>query len=226
MIRLLSLVSLLLMVSMSIKAQPIFNPEVGDNAGQSKSTYNIAETVDDIKPLLNGQFVPDVQVKTSEGKLLPLRQLVAKQKTILFFYRGGWCPFCNTQMGQLKAIEKQLANLGYQLIGVSTDSTDMLQKSIKDKALGYQLLSDFESELSQAFGLAYFATAKTTKRYLNAMDLKNPLQKNATGESRLVLPAPAVYVINTDGLVTFSYVNTNYKVRLDEQVLLSVAKHM
>ncbi|NQY87249.1 MAG: redoxin domain-containing protein [Colwellia sp.] len=21
---------------------------------------------------------------------------------MLFFYRGGWCPFCNTQMVQLK----------------------------------------------------------------------------------------------------------------------------
>jgi len=222
----LNLASLLLAVSISINAQPTFNVETGNSAGQSKNSLNIAESVDDIKPVLNGQYVPDVQIKTSEGKVLPLKQLVAKQKTILFFYRGGWCPFCNTQMGQLKAIEKQLAGLGYQLIGVSTDSTDMLQKSIKDKALGYQLLSDFESDLSQAFGLAYFASAKTTKRYLNAMDLKNPLQINTAGESRLVLPAPAVYVINTDGLVTFSYVNTNYKVRLDEQVLLSVAKHM
>lgn len=195
-------------------------------SGIANAEKNIAATVDDIKPLLNGQYVPNVQTTTSNGVKRPLHSIVNKQKTILFFYRGGWCPFCNTQMGQLKAIEGKLSALGYQLIGVSTDSVEMLNESTKDKSLNYQLISDFESKISQAFGLAYFTSAKTTERYLAAMDLKNPLQQNASGETRLVLPAPAIYVINEAGLVTFSYVNTNYKVRLDEQVLLSVAEHM
>ena len=190
------------------------------------STSKIAETIDEINPVLNGQSVPDVYVTNSSGDSLSLKRLVAKQKTILFFYRGGWCPFCNTQMGQLKEIEGQLAALGYQLIGISTDSVVMLNESIKDKNLSYQLLSDFHSEISRAFGLAYFTSANTTKRYLAAMNLKNPLKPNKAGEARLVLPAPAIYVIDRDGLITFSYVNTNFKVRLDEQVLLSVAKHM
>jgi len=184
----------------------------------------IAEKADDVRPLLNGQTAPNIQVMTSEGKQVALKSLLAEKKTIMFFYRGGWCPFCNTQMGQLKAIEPRLNELGYQLIGVSTDSVKMLNKSIKSKSLQYELLSDFNSELSQAFGLAFFASEKVSKRYVSGMDLQNPLQKNKAGEDRLVLPVPAIYLFDKKGLVKFSYVNPNFKVRLAPELLLAAAR--
>ncbi len=68
--------------------------------------------------------------------------------------------------------------------------------------LNYQLLADFNSTTSQAFGLAFYASQKVTDRYLAAMNLKNPLQKNAAGDKRLVLPAPAIYVIDSQGDAT------------------------
>lgn len=185
---------------------------------------DIAENAESVSPLLNGQLVPDTQVTTSSGESGKFSELIKGKKSIVFFYRGGWCPFCNTQMGQLKAIEPKLVALDYQLIGISTDSVEMLKESTQSMALQYQLFSDFESQLSQAFGLAYFTSAKTTKRYLAGMDLKNPLQKNAEGEERLVLPVPAVYLIDEKGRVQFSYVNPNFRVRLSSELLLAAAK--
>lgn len=185
----------------------------------------IAESADQVTPLLNGQFIPSsIEVTTVEGNKLPLEKVLNNKKTILFFYRGGWCPFCNTQMGQLKQIESQLSKLGFQLIGISTDNEQDLQKSIGKNQLDYQLLADFNSVVSQAFGLAFYSSQETTERYLAAMDLKNPLQKNNAGELRLVLPVPAIYVIDSKGLVQFNYVNPNYKVRLHEELLLKAAE--
>lgn len=126
-------------------------------------------------------------------------------------------------MGQLKAIESDLAKMGFQLIGISTDSATDLQKSIKKQSLEYQLLSDYSSEVSQAFGLAYFASQKTTARYLKKFSLTNPLKKNANNEERIVLPVPAVYIIDENGLVQFNYVNPNMKIRLHEELLLKAA---
>jgi peroxiredoxin len=185
----------------------------------------IAENAEAVSPLLNGQFIPAaVQVTKSNGQKLSLGKVLNNKKTVLFFYRGGWCPFCNTQMGQLKKIENQLTNLGFQLIGISTDNVEDLQKSIGEHKLNYQLLADFNSTTSQAFGLAYYSSQKVTDRYLAKMDLKNPLQKNKAGDERLVLPAPAIYVIDSQGLVQFNYVNPNYKVRLHESLLLKAAE--
>jgi peroxiredoxin len=185
----------------------------------------IAESAETVSPLLNGQFIPEaIQVTKSNGHKLSLGKVLNNQKTVLFFYRGGWCPFCNTQMGQLKKIESKLNKLGFQLIGISTDNTEDLQKSIGEHKLDYQLLADFNSTISQAFGLAYYSSKKVTDRYLAKMDLKNPLQKNKAGNERLVLPVPAIYVIDSQGLVQFNYVNPIYKVRLHESLLLKVSE--
>jgi len=189
------------------------------------SVKTIAETAEQVSPLMNGQHIPAaVQVTTSEGKKLTLGQVINNKKTVLFFYRGGWCPFCNTQMGQLKKIENQITELGFQLIGISTDNVKDLQKSIGEHQLDYQLLADFNSVTSQAFGLAYYSSQKITDRYLAKMDLTNPLQKNKAGDERLVLPVPAIYVIDSQGLVQFNYVNPNYKVRLHEALLLKAVE--
>ncbi len=185
---------------------------------------SIAESAEQVSPLMNGQNVPEVQVTTIQGKQTSLASVLNNKKTILFFYRGGWCPFCNTQMGQLKQIKGKLNDLGFQLIGISTDNPENLQKSVNKHKFSYQLLSDFNSKVSQAFGLAYYSTQKVTERYLSRMHLKNPLQKNAAGQLRLVLPVPAIYVIDANGLVQFNYVNPNYKVRLSEELLLKAAE--
>ncbi|WP_260679252.1 peroxiredoxin-like family protein [Thalassomonas sp. M1454] len=190
----------------------------------SATAKNIAESAETVTPLLVGQNVPEVKATDINGKSVLLSEVINNKPTILFFYRGGWCPFCNVQMGQLQAIEKDLTELGFQLIGISTDSAADLQKSLKDKKLTYTLLSDYHSNVSSEFGLAFFASQKVTDRYLAKMDLQNPLQKNAAGEQRLVLPAPAVYVLDSDGLVHFQYVNPNYKVRLAPELLLHAAK--
>ncbi|WDE05079.1 AhpC/TSA family protein [Thalassomonas viridans] len=184
----------------------------------------IAEEAGLVTPLLNGQQVPAVMATTVEGKQVNLQDVLVGKKTILFFYRGGWCPFCNTQMGQLKQISSRLKGMGFQLIGISTDAPEGLQASIKERDLDYTLLSDFNSKVSQSFGLAFFASQKTTERYVSKMKLTNPLQKNRQGEERLVLPAPAVYVFDAKGLVQFNYVNPNFRVRLDEELLLKAAE--
>lgn len=184
----------------------------------------IAETQDLVSPLLPGQSVPSTITNTIQNENVDLADLIHGKPTVLFFYRGGWCPFCNVQMGQLQQIEGDLKNLGFQLIGISTDSPADLQKSINKKELSYQLLSDYNSNVSQAFGLAFYASQKVTDRYLAKMNLQNPLQKNAAGDERLVLPAPAVYVIDAKGLVQFQYVNPNYKTRLAPELLLHAAE--
>jgi len=194
-------------------------------ANNTQAVKTIAETAELVSPLLNGQQIPaTVQVTTIEGKKLSLGKVLNNKKTILFFYRGGWCPFCNTQMGQLKKIEDQLNKLGFQLIGISTDNVQDLKKSIDKHQLNYQLLADFNSAISRAFGLAYFASQKVTDRYVAKLNLKNPLQKNKAGDERLVLPAPAIYIVDSKGLVQFNYVNPNYKVRLHEELLLKAAE--
>ena len=46
----------------------------------------------------------------------------------------------------------------------------------------------------------------------------------ASGEKHHQLPVPAVFVVDTEGTIVFSYVNPQYSVRLHPDVILAAAK--
>ncbi|ABL99014.1 peroxiredoxin-like family protein [Shewanella amazonensis] len=177
-----------------------------------------------VAPLMNGETIPDIQLTDSKGKSVSLKALSTEKPTVFFFYRGGWCPFCNNQLGQLKEIEPKLIELGYQLVGISPDSPEKLAAAAGERKLDYLLLSDANMEAAKAFGLAFFTSEKTTQTYLSRMKLENPLFKTPEGDERLVLPVPAVYITDTQGLIHFQYVNPNFRVRPAPKLILTAAE--
>lgn len=60
-------------------------------------------------------------------------------------------------------------------------------------------------------------TANTYKK------MENDLEKDS-GYDHHLLPVPAVYLINPDGLITFQYVNPDYTTRINSEVLLTAAR--
>jgi peroxiredoxin len=174
-------------------------------------------------PLLNGETIDgSILVQTLKEKMVPLKQLTSKMPTILVFYRGGWCPFCNRQLAGLRKITKDITKLGYQLIAISPDRVSKFKESITKHKLDYQLLSDSNLDLANSFGLSFKLDAKTLEKYekfgINV--------EEASGKKHHSLPMPAVYVLDTKGLIHFSYVNPNYKVRLNEKVLLTALQEL
>lgn len=123
-------------------------------------------------------------------------------------------------MGQLQEIESQLVELGYKVAAVSPDQPRKIGEKLEEKDISYLLLSDSQLEGARSFGLVYKLDDKTLAEYDEyGIDLKE-----ASGEDHNMLPVPAVYIIDKKGIIRFSYVNPNYKVRLDPDVLLCAAR--
>ncbi|MGS0674325.1 peroxiredoxin-like family protein [Shewanella sp. 125m-1] len=176
-----------------------------------------------VTPLMNGQTIPAASLKDLNDRNSDLAKLTQGKPSVIFFYRGGWCPFCNSQMGQLKAIEPKLVEMGFQLIGISPDTPAKLKESMTEHELKYTLLSDADLHASKAFGLAYFTSKKVTNRYLSKLKLENKLWQTPQGEQRLVLPVPAIYITDSDGLIHFQYVNPNFRVRPAPELIMTAA---
>lgn len=186
----------------------------------SSSAQNFADDPTQVSPVLTGTTIPDATVKTVDGNSASIKDLVSQKPTVLIFYRGGWCPYCNRHLAELQQSQQQLVDMGYQILAVSPDRPEKLQKSLSKHDLDYTLLSDSPMNLSKAFGLAFKVDQNTLDRYANAgIDLEE-----SSGYDHHLLPVPAVYLINPDGLVTFQYVNPDYKTRIKSDVLLSAAK--
>ena len=74
---------------------------------------------------------------------------------------------------------------------------------LDDPDIGYSLYSDSSLSATRAFGLAFQVDDELNERYLSYdIDLEK-----ASGETHHVLPAPATYLIGTDGLINFAYIN-------------------
>ena len=43
---------------------------------------------------------------------------------MVVFYMGGWCPHCQKQLGDLNARQKEFADAGAIIVGISSDSKD------------------------------------------------------------------------------------------------------
>ncbi|WP_462178000.1 peroxiredoxin-like family protein [Pseudoalteromonas gelatinilytica] len=181
---------------------------------------NIAESAEQVSPLLPGLTVPNVELKDQYGKTVSLAERFKEKTTVLIVYRGGWCPYCSKQLASVQKIEKELANLNAQLIAVSPDNPEKLAET-KITAPSYQLLSDDSLTLAQTLGLAFYLDDKTAKIYRNKLGVNFV---SLEGEAKVALPVPAVFVIDTNGLVHFQYANPNYKVRLTEDLLLAAVK--
>ncbi len=124
------------------------------------------------------------------------------------------------QLGQLHLIEPQLLQMGYQLIAVSPDRPEKLREFTEKHQFGYLLVSDSTMQCASAFGIAFEMDAKMVQGYKShGIDLVE-----AAGEKHHLLPVPAVFVVGTDGMIRFQYVNPNHKVRLDPDVLLAAAR--
>jgi peroxiredoxin len=181
---------------------------------------NIAESTERVSPLLPGLTVPNIELKDQYGKTVSLTERFKEKTTVLIVYRGGWCPYCSKQLASVQKIEKELADLNAQLIAVSPDSPEKLAET-KITAPSYQLLSDDSLTLAQTLGLAFYLDDKTAKIYRNKLGVNFV---SLEGEAKVALPVPAVFVIDTSGLVHFQYANPNYKVRLTEDLLLAAVK--
>ncbi len=112
-----------------------------------------------------------------------------------------------------------MAELGYQIIAISPDLPERTKQLMEEKKYSYVLLSDSKKIAAKAYGIAF-----TLSDPLNTMYKEKGISiEDASGEADHVLPVPAVYIIGTDGIIQFQYVNPDYAVRIDIDVLVSAA---
>ncbi len=179
---------------------------------------SIATEANAVNPLLNGMQIPAVTLHYPDGTPVSLAALTMQKPTIVMFYRGGWCPYCNQQFAELQSVEKDLIALGYQILAVSPQTPDALQSQALETEMMVTQLSDVELAAIREFGVGFYVDDKTAERYKT---YNIELTKDTTGTP--VLPAPAVFIVDKQGLVQFSYVNPDFKVRPSAALIKSVA---
>ena len=159
--------------------------------------------------LATGQTAPDFTVKTDAGDIFSLRGSLKKGPAVLVFYRGGWCPFCQMQIRELQKNAVEFKKRGATLAALSVDQVVYASETSEKEKLGFPLLSDPDAEVLEKYRLLFHVDDATMDKYTKyGLDLEK-----ASGRSHHTIAVPAVFVIDSKGIIRWAYVNEDYKVR-------------
>lgn len=181
----------------------------------SNTNAQVPEKAEDISPLLIGEILPKANLVDADGKKILLKVVLAEKPTVLVFYRGGWCPYCNLQLSGLVKIEQEILKLGYQIVAISPDDYQNLKNTEEKDSINYQIFSDPNGKFIQDIGIA-FQTPLMMKGFIAT--------KGQKGETSEVMPVPTVMIVDKEGKILFEYINPNYKERISSEMLLAVLK--
>lgn len=172
-----------------------------------------------VQPLNVGTPAPVFSAHTKDGAVRSFRPSGYRRPTIVMFYRGGWCPYCNAQLSDLRLVEPKLRRHGFEIVFLSTDRPAILYSSLKAENIHYTLLSDSSLDAARAFHIAYrLDEATLAKMQSYGIDLDT-----TTGKALHELPVPSVFIIDTTGIIRYVYSNPDYTVRLGADALWTAA---
>jgi len=177
-------------------------------------TGQVPTKAEDICPLLIGEDLPNGRLKDAYGNPVDLHDLINEKASVVVFYRGGWCPYCNAHLSELATIEDQIIKLGFQLIAISTEEPQNLLTTTDKNKTGFTLLSDPKGVFMREVGIGFEANEKTQAF----------MAKNVTGEFTTILPVPTLMVVSAKAEILFEYISPNYKQRITDDILMAVLK--
>jgi len=186
----------------------------------------IAATAEQVQPLEAGDSAPRFIVETVESRVFDFDPLNLDKPVMILVFRGGWCPYCNIYLSDMRHVIPEIQELGIDVLFLSGDRPELLYESLENQArediegLDYTILSDADAQAAIALGIAFKATQGTVD-YVNK---KGDGYRKSSMERHGILPVPAVFAIGKDGMIAYAYVNADYKVRLPADDLLEAAR--
>jgi peroxiredoxin len=132
-------------------------------------------------PLPPGTKAPEFDLPSRPGDKMSLAGFRG-QPVILAFYPADWSPVCSDQMALYEEVLPEFQRFNAALLGISVDGVWCHLAFARDRNLQFPLLADFEpkGEVARAYQV-YRAEEGTSER--------------------------ALYVIDADGIVRWSYVS-------------------
>lgn len=101
-----------------------------------------------------GQQAPDFSLYNTEKKEIKLSDLKGK-KVIIHFFPQAFTGTCTTQLCTMRDNLNYYTNLNAVVLGISVDSVFTLAKFKEVESYNFDLLSDFNKEVSTLYGSVY-----------------------------------------------------------------------
>jgi len=139
--------------------------------------------------LHNQTPAPDFSLRDQEGQQRTLSDLRGDKMLLLFYYRGEFCSTSRKGLMDFADIYSRFEPLGAELVAVSVDPPETSRDLCDKLKLEFTLLCDTDFEVAQSYGV------------YRSDDTDGP---QPHGE-------PAVFILDVDGNLAYSQVQTGPK---------------
>lgn len=106
-----------------------------------------------ISPLQAGDTAPAFSLQNQNDETVTLSELLKEQQVLVYFYPKASTPGCTVQAENLRDHQDELAKFNTRVVGISPDPIKRLKNFETKKELNFDLLSDEDHAIAEAFGV-------------------------------------------------------------------------
>ncbi|WP_196893436.1 peroxiredoxin-like family protein [Aureivirga marina] len=170
-----------------------------------------------------GDFSPEFTLPNQNNEKISLSDLLKKGPVIITFYRGTWCPYCNTDLNYLKRYKPEFDALNAHLISISPQIIKYNKQIVERHKLNFDVLSDLGNVVANKFGLTWQMKDPLKSLYTKTFDIQIP---KYNGDDSWTLPIPARFIIGTDKIIKYVEYSIDYTNRPNPDVLVPTLKKL
>jgi peroxiredoxin len=167
--------------------------------------FNSAAPAGELAGLRVGEKAPAFELKNQAGQPIQLAKLLAQGPVAVVFHRSAdWCPYCQKHLVALQEGLPEIKAAGLQVVAISYDPVEALERFAKKRGLEFGLLSDPDSQTIKAWKL---------------------LNTEAKGKGAGI-PHPMTYVLDQNGVIRAKLGHEGYQTRHTVPELIAITKKL
>lgn len=160
-----------------------------------------------------GDALPHFRLPGADGVEVSSEELLASGPILISFYRGEWCPFCNTTM---RAFQKHMAEIrarGVTFVAITPELPDASLATISKNNFEFLILSDLGLEFAKRLNIVWEQPDALRPAFAKlGFDLK---ERN--GDDSFQVPVPVTLLVDKEGIVRNVFAEGDFSKRIEPQ---------
>lgn len=180
---------------------------LGMSVANKISNSAVPKTIDMVKGKMVGDKIPDFSAKDHLGNMFSTSN--EKEKLVVVFIRGQWCPYCNKYIESLQNISPELQAKNAKLVIISPEKPEFIEKTLEKTKTSYTVLYDEGYKIAEVFDVLYTPYAKILDLYNSKVEGFAESRSDNSGR----LPVSATFILDENKVISWRHFNPDYKER-------------
>jgi peroxiredoxin len=163
-------------------------------------------------------MLPPFELPDDSGGLVSLSELLKRGPVVVSLNRGHWCSYCRIELESLQGANDEIRRRGGSIVAITPDRQAYAQKLKERSKLTFPVLCDIDNAYAMSLSLVVWCGEEIKTLYKKAhLDLAK-----SQGNDGWLIPIPATYVVAPDGRIKASFVDADFRKRIEPADILEI----